>query len=65
LPPSGTLIYCGEKEVGELRSSAGNQGLALLRLEEVAASQASGMPLRVGDLVLSPKLPDWFTVKDK
>lgn len=65
LPASSTLIYCGEKEIGELRSSAENQGLALLRLEEVAASEASGMPLRAGEIILRAVLPDWFTVSDK
>jgi folate-binding protein YgfZ len=65
LPAPGTLIYCGEKEAGELRSSAGSLGMALLRHEEVAASKASGMPLRAGDAVLTARLPDWFTAPDK
>ncbi|MDX2113111.1 MAG: folate-binding protein [Alphaproteobacteria bacterium] len=65
LPAAGAIIYCGEKEAGELRSSSGSQGLALLRLEEVSAAAASGMPLRAGDVVLSTRLPDWFTLADK
>jgi len=65
LPAPGGLIYCGEKEAGELRSSADGQGLALLRLEDVSASQASGMPLRIHDQVVSARLPDWFTHHDK
>jgi folate-binding protein YgfZ len=35
LPNIGTAILCGDDEVGELRSSCGDVGLALLRIERV------------------------------
>jgi folate-binding protein YgfZ len=46
LPPHGTAISNGEREIGEMRSSLGTHGLALLRLDAVSAElHAGGVPL--------------------
>lgn len=50
LPAAGSPIFSGEKQVGEMRSSQGPVGLALLRHEEWNAAQepllCEGTPLR-------------------
>jgi folate-binding protein YgfZ len=38
LPPHGTPILSGEREIGEMRSSNGTVGLALLRIDSVSGS---------------------------
>jgi folate-binding protein YgfZ len=58
-PPSGTRIMLGDKEAGEMRSSAGDRGLALLRLEAVETAAAEGVPLVAGDARLVPHKPGW------
>jgi len=60
LPQAGAVVYCGEAQAGELRSSIGDLGLAILRMEEVEKSKISAMPLRVGDQVVTAELPGWF-----
>ncbi len=52
LPPPGTPIRKGEREVGEVRSGLGARALALLRLDALAGGdepdlQAAGVRLRV------------------
>jgi folate-binding protein YgfZ len=46
-PAPGTLLMAGDKEVGEMRSSAGDVGLALLRIDDAPAE------IRVGETVLT------------
>jgi len=56
LPAAGTPIMAGEKEVGELRSSLHNIGLALLRHEDIKEVQvllAQDIPLRISK-------PEWL-----
>jgi folate-binding protein YgfZ len=53
-PAPGTPILQGDKEAGEMRSAAGDVGLALIRLE--ALDQG---PLTSGEAKLTPKKPDW------
>ena len=40
-PAPGAKVMLGEKEIGDLRSTAGNVGLALLRLEHVTRKTAT------------------------
>lgn len=54
-PQAGTPIMSGEVEAGEMRSSAGTMGLALIRLEQFKA----GGPFTCGNAVLKPSQPDW------
>ena len=57
-PEPGAPVYGDGREVGILRSTASNKGLALLRLEAVkgpAKLEAGGKPLRV-------ELPSWAEI---
>ncbi len=56
VPEPGTLIRCGEREAGVLRSTAAGWGLALLRLEYLAEDAA---PLTAGPARLRVVKPDW------
>mgnify|MGYP000420293001 CR=1 FL=1 len=56
LPASGTSITTGSTVVGELRSTSGKQGLALLKTEEVEKAE---LPLMAGDTPLRCRLPEW------
>jgi len=53
-PTPGTQVMCDGKEVGIMRSSIADLGLALLRLE---ARAGAGGPLIAGDATLVPKIP--------
>ncbi len=54
-PPEGAPVHRGEIEVGEMRSSSGALGLAMLRLEAIAAAG----PLRAGPARLTVERPEW------
>ena len=54
----GTPITLGGKDAGEMRSSDGPKGLALLRLESVAAA-SDGSALMAGETAVRPRRPDW------
>lgn len=55
-PDPGTIIYNGSVEAGEMRSHAGQIGLAILRLDALAP----GVTLRAGDTSLVARPPDWL-----
>ena len=58
LPPAGTPIVAGAREVGEIRSGLDDTALAVLRLERVAAAAQAGEPLTAGATrVIPPDLP--------
>ena len=54
LPPAGTPILAGEREVGEIRSGQGGAALAVLRLERIAAAAEAGTPLTAGETRIIP-----------
>jgi len=56
-PVVGSDIRLGEAEAGEMRSSSGNVGLALVRLEQFRAS--GGVGLTSGGATLTARKPDW------
>src|SRR5437868_981048 len=58
-PAPGGIVEIGGKDAGEMRSSRDGIGLALLRLEAVAA----GQPLSAGGATLTPIQPDWMRVE--
>jgi len=60
LPPLGTPIMHGDKEVGQLRSVAGRIGLAIVQVEEVEASQTEKTPLVAGGITMQLALPKWM-----
>jgi hypothetical protein len=60
LPPSGAAIMADGREVGEMRSSSGGFGLALLRIETVR----EGKTLVAGAAGLVPVRPAWMRLED-
>jgi folate-binding protein YgfZ len=60
-PDAGIPVMAGDKTVGLTGSSAGNLGLAMLRLDRVADAQAAGLPLIAGGVTLQPQRPAWAT----
>jgi len=58
MPPKGTDIRSGEKQVGTLLSSAGAQALALVRLDRLAEATA---PLLADGAAVTVRKPAWAT----
>lgn len=56
-PASGTDVTSDGKLVGTVHSVAGQQALALIKLE---ALEKGASPLMAGEVELRPSLPDWF-----
>jgi folate-binding protein YgfZ len=51
LPPAGTALKLGSSDIGELRGSAGNHGMALVRLDRLGNAHeatADGMTITIG-----------------
>ena len=61
-PEPGTPVMLGDRHAGEMRSSRGGRGLALLRLEAVSA--AGGAALTAGEARLTPERPDWMRLPE-
>ena len=59
VPPAGTRVTAGDAEVGEMRSTAGTMGLALLRIEAVDAAANGGPALVAGEAKLVAHKPGW------
>jgi tRNA-modifying protein YgfZ len=59
-PAPGAILTAGGQEAGEMRSSQGGVGLALLRLDAVAA----GRRLEAGGAVLTPSRPGWMRLPE-
>lgn len=53
----GTEVVLGDKPAGELRSVAGDRGIALLRIEDVEQARADGTPLTAGGVPLQVEAP--------
>ena len=59
LPAAGTTVEAGGKTMGTMGSSAGTQGLALLRLDRVAAARAAGDALSAAGVTLEAEIQSW------
>ncbi len=57
-PAPGTVLFVDGVEAGEMRSSAGTLGLALVRLDHRATT------LTAGDTTLEPSLPAWVSLPE-
>ena len=55
-PEPGAIVTADGREVGEMRSARNGMGIALLRLDAVAAAR----PLSAGNAMLTPLRPDWM-----
>ena len=51
-PETGAAILAGDKTVGTMGSTAGQHGLALIRIDRVADALESGTPLTAGGLAI-------------
>jgi folate-binding protein YgfZ len=58
-PAPGEAITLGDVEAGEMRSSSGNVGLALIRLEQFEKAATEKAPMVAGQTRLHPVRPDW------
>lgn len=57
----GAEIRAGEFPVGTLGSIDGTHGIAMLRLDRVEEAARHGIPLRIGDTILTARTPIWAT----
>src|SRR6202022_3765043 len=57
-PEPGTPILAGDKPVGTIGSSAGHNGLALIRIDRAADALQAGTPLTAGGLAIRLADPD-------
>jgi tRNA-modifying protein YgfZ len=57
-PEAGTAILAGDKAVGTMGSTAGERGLALVRIDRVADALDAGLALSAGGLSLRLADPD-------
>jgi tRNA-modifying protein YgfZ len=57
-PEPGTAILAGDKPVGTIGSTAGQKGLALIRVDRAADALAAGTPLMAGGLAIRLADPD-------
>ncbi len=55
-PPAGTPVLAAGAEIGTLRSSAGQMGLAMLRID------ALDKPLLAGNALVTPNIPAWMNL---
>jgi folate-binding protein YgfZ len=58
-PPIGTAVTAGEKVIGTLGSSAGGNGLALVRLDRAREAMDDGTPITADGARLALTLPPW------
>ena len=59
-PEMGGKITLNGKDAGEVKSTLGRVGLALVRLERLAASGNENNLLRVGETKVIPNIPAWI-----
>ena len=64
-PEPGAAIVAGDKPVGTMGSTAGHNGLALLRVDRVADAIAEGIPLTVGGLTIHLAEPNDLSIAPK
>jgi folate-binding protein YgfZ len=60
-PPPGAAVTADGREIGEMRSSRGGLGLALLRIEPVR----EGKILAAGESILVPVRPAWMRLENE
>jgi folate-binding protein YgfZ len=58
-PETGLPVMAGDKQIGNMGSSADGRGLAMLRLDRVTDAQAAGTPITAGGIPLTLVKPDW------
>ena len=56
-PAPGTQITAGETTIGQVGSTAGAEGLAMVRLDRLEDAPAAGVVLKAGDVAVDVTLP--------
>ncbi|MET3613168.1 folate-binding protein YgfZ [Rhizobium aquaticum] len=59
LPETGTEIRTGGKTIGALGTVAGDQGLAIIRIDRAGAAMAAGVSILAGETPVTVALPAW------
>jgi folate-binding protein YgfZ len=59
LPPPSTPVLAGAKSCGQMGSSAGTVGLALVRIDRAAEAKAQGINLTAGTTAIEVRIPEW------
>ena len=59
LPPPGTAILAGAREIGVLRTVEGRSGLAVVRIDKAGEAMADGAAITTGDVAVTLALPGW------
>lgn len=59
-PAPDTPVFDDEKEIGVMRSSLEQQGIAFLRIEDLT----TGSSYRCGNAALTPRIPDWLNLDE-
>lgn len=57
-PAQGTQITAGETNIGQVGSTAGSFGLAMVRLDRLEEARVAGVPPKAGDVAVAVTLPD-------
>jgi folate-binding protein YgfZ len=60
-PVVGLPVMAGDKQIGQLGSTAKGRGLALLRLDRIEDALKSGTPLTAGGIEIRAQKPQWGT----
>jgi folate-binding protein YgfZ len=64
-PEPGAALLAGDKSIGTMGSTAGTNGLALIRIDRVADALAAGLPLTAGGLAIRLAEPDDLPTSSK
>jgi tRNA-modifying protein YgfZ len=56
-PAQGTQITAGETNIGQVGSTAGVEGLAMVRLDRLEGARAAGVALKAGDMTVDIIVP--------
>lgn len=67
LPPPGTEVKAGGRALGTLGSSAGREGLAILRIDRVKDALDAGQTIIANEVPLAVSIPAWagYTLPEK
>jgi tRNA-modifying protein YgfZ len=61
LPVRGTEVLAGDKPIGQMGSSVGTNGLALIRLDRLGDAYKEGKPITTGGLAITLTKPPYAT----
>jgi tRNA-modifying protein YgfZ len=64
-PEPGAVILAGDKSVGTMGSTAGEAGLALIRIDRAADALTAGLPLTAGGIAIRLAEPDQLSTAPK